>query len=102
VRSITGNRIGTLLLRTTVFTLARMPGNARRSRCRRRRTDTFPGERYRRIVKRRGRFKALVARTIVVIVWYLLAGRAGRQHDLGVGCCASRIGTDRKGPQPRP
>ena len=35
------------------------------------RTDTFPGERYRRIVKRRGRLKALVAvaRTILVIVW---------------------------------
>jgi transposase len=35
------------------------------------RTDTFLGERYRRIVKRRGKLKALVAvaRTILVIIW---------------------------------
>jgi transposase len=37
------------------------------------RTDTFLGERYRRIVKRRGRLKALVAvaRSIAVIIWHL-------------------------------
>ncbi|KPI07734.1 hypothetical protein OV450_3544 [Actinobacteria bacterium OV450] len=35
-------------------------------------TDTFLGERYRRIVKRRGHMKALVAvaRSILVIVWH--------------------------------
>ena len=34
------------------------------------RTDTFPGERYRRIVRRRGKKRALVAgRSILVIVW---------------------------------
>jgi transposase len=35
------------------------------------RTDTFLGERYRRIVKRRGKLKALVAvaRSILVIIW---------------------------------
>ncbi len=39
------------------------------------RSDTFLGERYRRIVKRRGKLKALVAvaRSILVIVWHLLA-----------------------------
>ena len=39
------------------------------------RTDTFLGERYRRIVKRRGKLKALVAvaRSILVIIWHLLA-----------------------------
>jgi hypothetical protein len=39
-------------------------------------TDTFPGERYRRIVKRRGKLKALaaVARTTLIIIWDLLAG----------------------------
>ena len=39
------------------------------------RTDTFLGQRYRRIVKRRGKLKALVAvaRSILVIVWHLLA-----------------------------
>jgi hypothetical protein len=62
------------------------------------RTDTFLGERYRRIVKRRGKLKALVAiaRTILVIIWHLLADRAARYHDLGAGYYASRIDTDRK------
>src|SRR6266511_2032887 len=38
-------------------------------------TNTFLGERYRRIVKRRGKLKALVAvaRSILIIVWHLLA-----------------------------
>jgi len=62
------------------------------------RTDTFLGERYRRIVKRRGKLKALVAvaRTILVIIWHLLADPAARYHDLGPGYYASRIDTDRK------
>jgi transposase len=49
------------------------------------RTDTFLGERYRRIVKRRGKLKALVAvaRSILVIVWELLTDPAARYHDLG-------------------
>src|SRR6266700_186707 len=51
------------------------------------RTDTFLGERYRRIVKRRGKLKALVAvaRSILVIIWNLLANPAARYHDLGAG-----------------
>jgi transposase len=61
-------------------------------------TDTFLGERYRRIVKRRGKLKALVAiaRTILVIIWHLLADPAARYHDLGAGYYASRIDTERK------
>ena len=49
------------------------------------RTDTFLGERYRRIVKRRGRLKALVAvaRSILVIIWHLLADPAASFRDLG-------------------
>ena len=49
------------------------------------RTNTFLGERYRRIVKRRGKGKALVAvaRSILVIVWHLLADPTSRYHDLG-------------------
>ena len=41
------------------------------------RTDTFLGERYRRLARRRGKLKALVAiaRSILVIVWHLLADR---------------------------
>ena len=38
-------------------------------------TDTFLGERYRRIAKRRGKKKAIVAvgRSILVIIWHLLS-----------------------------
>jgi transposase len=56
------------------------------------------GERYRRIVKRRDKLKALVAvaRTILVIVWHLLADPAARYHDLGPGYYASRTDKDRK------
>ena len=61
-------------------------------------TDTFLGERYRRIVKRRGKLKALVAlaRTILVIIWHLLADPTARYHDLGAGYYASRTDTERK------
>jgi transposase len=61
-------------------------------------TDTFLGERYRRIVKRRGKLKALVAiaRSILVIVWHLLADPAARYHDLGPGYYTSRIDKNRK------
>ena len=49
------------------------------------RTDTFLGERYRRIARRRGRKKALVAvgRSILVIIWHLLASDDARFTDLG-------------------
>lgn len=62
------------------------------------RTDTFLGERYRRIVKRRGRLKALVAvaRSILVIVWQLLANPNARFHDLGSDYHTNRIVTERK------
>jgi Transposase IS116/IS110/IS902 family len=55
-------------------------------------TDTFLGERYRRIVKRRGKLRALVAvaRSILVIIWHLLADPAARYCDLGAGYHASR------------
>jgi transposase len=61
-------------------------------------TDTFLGERYRRLVKRRGKLKALVAiaRSILVIVWHLLADRTTRYRDLGAGYHASRIDKNRK------
>jgi transposase len=61
-------------------------------------TDTFLGERYRRIVKRRGKLKALVAvaRSILVIVWHLLADPAARYHDLGAGYYTSRIDKAKK------
>jgi transposase len=63
-------------------------------------TDTFLGERYRRLVKRRSKLKALVAiaRSILVIVWHLLADPTARDHDLGAGYYASRIDKDNKAP----
>jgi transposase len=62
------------------------------------RTDTFLGERYARIVKRRGKGKALVAvaRSILVIVWHLLANPDATYHDLGADFYTSHINTQRK------
>ena len=62
------------------------------------RTDTFLGERYRRIVRRRGKLKALVAvaRSILVIIWHLLADPAARYHDLGADYYTSRLDKDRR------
>jgi transposase len=50
-------------------------------------TDTFLGERYRRIARRRGKKKAIVAagRSILVIVWHLLSTPDARYSDLGSG-----------------
>jgi transposase len=56
-------------------------------------THTFLGERYRRIARRRGRRKAVVAvgRSILVIVWHLLSDPEAEFHDLGVGFFDSQI-----------
>jgi transposase len=61
-------------------------------------TDTFLGERYRRLVKRIGKLKALVAiaRSILVIVWHLLADPTARFHDLGADYYTRRIDKTRK------
>jgi transposase len=61
-------------------------------------TDTFLGERYRRLARRRGKLRALVAvaRSILVIVWHLLADPAARYHDLGAGYHASHTDSTRK------
>ena len=60
-------------------------------------TDTFLGERYRRIAKRRGTKKAIVAvaRSILVITWQLLSSPDARFHDLGPGYYDTRIRGDR-------
>lgn len=62
------------------------------------RTDTFLGERYRRIARRRGKKKAIVAvgRSILVIVWHLLSDPDARYHDLGSAFYDNRIGPERK------
>ena len=56
------------------------------------------GERYRRLVRRIGKRNALVAiaRSILVIVWHLLADPTARFHDLGANDHARRIDRDRK------
>jgi transposase len=62
------------------------------------RTDTFLGERYRRLVKRRGKLKAIVAvaRSILVIVWHLLADPTTRFHDLGTDFYPRAVNTQRR------
>jgi transposase len=61
-------------------------------------TNTFLGERYRRIARRRGKKKAVVAvgRSILVIVWYLLRDESTAFHDLGPGYYDSRINPEHK------
>jgi transposase len=60
-------------------------------------TDTFLGERHRRIT-RRGSKRAIVAtgRSILVIVWHLLSDPTAHFHDLGPGFYATRIDPDRR------
>ena len=62
------------------------------------RTDTFLGERYRRLAKRRGKLKALVAvaRSILVIVWHLLADPTARFVDLGPDFYERRVNKERR------
>lgn len=61
-------------------------------------TDTFLGARYRRLVRRRGKQRALVAvaRSILVIVWHLLNDPDARYVDLGPDYYTRRLDPDRK------
>jgi transposase len=61
-------------------------------------TDTFLGARYRRLVRRRGRQRALVAvaRSILVIVWHLLNDPDARYVDLGADYHTDRLDPQRK------
>jgi transposase len=61
-------------------------------------THTFLGERYRRIVKRRGKRRALVAvaRSILITAWHLLADPTTHFHDLGPDYHTTRVNTHRK------
>jgi transposase len=62
------------------------------------RSDTFLGERYRRIAKRRGKKRAQVAvgRSILVIIWHLLADPDARFVDLGPDHYTRSINTETK------
>jgi len=61
-------------------------------------TDTFLGERYRRIARRRGKKKAIVAvgRSILVIVWHLLSDPQARFEDLGSDFYDTHLNTSAK------
>jgi transposase len=61
-------------------------------------TDTFLGEKYRRIARTRGSKRAIVAvgRSILVISWHLLSDPAARFHELGPGYHAARIDPERR------
>ena len=61
-------------------------------------TTTFLGERHRRIARRRGGAKAqvAVARSILVIIWHLLADPAARYTDLGPGHYDTTISKNRR------
>ncbi|MCA1700990.1 MAG: IS110 family transposase [Actinobacteria bacterium] len=60
-------------------------------------TNTFLGERYRRIARRRGKKRAIVAvgRSILIIVWHLLSDADARYQDLGPDHYDKRIGPER-------
>jgi transposase len=62
------------------------------------RTPTFLGERYRRLARRRGAPKAqvAVARSLLVIIWHLLADPTARYSDLGPSHYETRIDKNRK------
>jgi len=61
-------------------------------------TDTFLGERYRRLVRRRGKQRALVAieRSLLVVVWHLLADPNARFIDLGSDFYERRVNKERR------
>ena len=62
------------------------------------RTATFLGERYGRIAPpaRQGQAQVAVARSILVIIWHLLADPAARYTDLSPDYVASRTDRDKK------
>ena len=62
------------------------------------RGDTFLGERYRRIARRRGKKRAQVAigRSMLVIIWHLLANPDARYIDLGPEHYTRSVNTETK------
>jgi transposase len=75
--------------------LAAILGNAAAAAAK---TDTFLGDRYRRLARRRGSRKANVAvgRSILVIIWHLLANPDTSYADLGPDYYTRRIDPDRR------
>lgn len=61
-------------------------------------SDTFLGERYRRIARRRGKKKAIVAvgRSMLVIIWHLLSDPDSHFNDLGSDHFVRNVNTETK------
>jgi transposase len=62
------------------------------------RTDTFLGERYRRLARRRGKSRAIVAvgNTVLTIIWHLLADPDAHYQDLGSDYYLTKVNTRRR------
>ncbi len=62
------------------------------------RTNTFLGERYRRLARRRGKNRAIVAvgNSVLTIIWHLLADPEAHFVDLGPDFYQSKINTRRR------
>ena len=62
------------------------------------RTDTFLGARYRRLARRRGKQKALVAtgNSVLTVIYHLLSDPDARFCDLGPGYYESRVNKHRR------
>ncbi|MER5422176.1 hypothetical protein [Streptosporangium roseum] len=62
------------------------------------RSDTFLGERYRRLARRRGRKRAIVAigNSVLTVIWHLLSNPEARFIDLGPDFYQSRLATQRR------
>ncbi|WP_328416230.1 IS110 family transposase [Micromonospora sp. NBC_00389] len=62
------------------------------------RTPTFLGERYRRIARRRGAKRAIVAvgRSTLIIIWHLLHDPEATFHDLGADFYDTRVNPERR------
>ncbi|HEY7100543.1 MAG TPA: IS110 family transposase [Mycobacteriales bacterium] len=62
------------------------------------RTSTFLGDRYRRLARRRGKRRAIVAtgNSLLTIIWHLLSDPDARYHDLGPDYYQSKINKQRR------
>jgi transposase len=62
------------------------------------RTDTFLSQRYRRLARRRGKQKAIVAvgRSLLIIIWHLLANPEAHFNDLGPAFYDNRANDSRR------
>jgi transposase len=62
------------------------------------RTDTFLSDRYRRLARRRGKKRAIVAvgNSVLTIIWHVLSHPDTHYHDLGPGYHEARLNKHRR------